>query len=72
MGDRLALSVAEAAQEIGCSPKLIRDLITRNEIPHVRLGRRVVLPRELLREWLERRASANGEVTLLAKRTSAR
>ena len=70
--DRLALSIAEAAQSLGCSTKLLRDLVGRGDVPFVRLGRRIVIPRQSLAEWLEERASTNDEVTVLAKRTSAR
>jgi excisionase family DNA binding protein len=65
VSDRLALSVAEAANELGCSERTVRSMVSRNEIPHVRLGRRVVLPTHLLRQWLEDRVlpspEGNGE-----------
>ena len=54
LGDRLALSIAEAAQAIGVSERHLRAVLP--EIPHFRVGRRVVIPVEPLREWLRQRA----------------
>jgi excisionase family DNA binding protein len=65
VSERLALSVPEAASELGCSERTVRSMVSRNEIPHVRIGRRVVLPTHLLRQWLEDRVlpspRGNGE-----------
>ncbi|MDP9404412.1 MAG: helix-turn-helix domain-containing protein [Actinomycetota bacterium] len=44
-GDRLAVSVEEAARLLGISRDLAYDLIARRELPSVRLGRRIVIPR---------------------------
>jgi excisionase family DNA binding protein len=46
----LALSVAEAAEAIGVSERHLRDFLC--EIPHVRLGTRVVIPVDRFRAWL--------------------
>ncbi len=54
--ERLALTIKEAADAIGVSERTLRDLLP--EIPHTRLHRRVVIPIELLREWLHSRARA--------------
>ena len=54
--ERLALTIKEAADAIGVSERTLRDLLP--EIPHARLHRRVVIPIELLREWLHSRAMA--------------
>ena len=49
----LALSVAEAAHEVRISERQLRTYLARNEGPSVcRLGRRVVVRREALDEWL--------------------
>lgn len=44
-GDRLAVSVEEAARLLGISRDLAYDLVARRELPSVRLGRRIVIPR---------------------------
>ena len=46
--ERLALSVEEAAELLGISRDLAYDLVARREIPSVRLGRRLVVPRRAL------------------------
>lgn len=56
--DRLAVSVEEAAALLGISRDLAYDLVRRNELPSVRLGRRVVVPRAQLAVLLARAASA--------------
>ncbi len=54
---RLGLSVAEAARAIGVSERHLRQCLP--EIPHLHVGRRVVIPTESFKEWL--RARAQGE-----------
>ena len=56
LADRLALSIEEAAKALGVSPRHVRGLMP--ELPHVRLGGRVVFPVEGLREWLQKEAKA--------------
>jgi excisionase family DNA binding protein len=47
-GHPLVLSVGEAAGMLGVSKSLVYDLITRGELPGLRLGRRVVVPTQAL------------------------
>ncbi len=54
LSDRLGLSVAEAAASLGVSERLMRTVLP--EIPHCRLGNRVVIPVSLLDEWLRKQA----------------
>ena len=53
LSERLALSIAEAAAAVGVSERLMRTLMP--EIPHCRIGNRVVIPVSLLAEWLRRK-----------------
>ena len=50
LAERLALSVPETATALGVSERHLRDLLP--EIPHTRLGGRVVIPVEQMRKWL--------------------
>jgi excisionase family DNA binding protein len=52
--ERLALSVEEAGVLLGISRDLAYDLVARGELPSVRLGRRLVVPRRALEETLAR------------------
>ena len=58
LSERLALSVEEAGSLLGISRDLAYDLVARRELPSVRLGRRLVVPRRALVEALDRLAAA--------------
>jgi excisionase family DNA binding protein len=51
-GERLALTVTEAAAVLGISRALAYELVARNELPSIRLGRRLVVPKVALLEML--------------------
>lgn len=56
----LAVSVTEAAVLLGISRALAYELVARGDLPSLRLGRRVVVPRQALvalvedPEWVHR------------------
>lgn len=50
---RLVLTVSEAAKHLGISRALAYELVARGELPHLRLGRRIVVPRRALEAMLE-------------------
>lgn len=50
---RLTLSVSEAARLLGVSRALAYELVARGELPSLRLGRRVVVPRKALERLLD-------------------
>src|ERR1035438_5402243 len=54
-------SVAALAAEIGLSERSTRNALRRGEIPHIRVGRRFILPKAAIAEWL-RTAGRNLEV----------
>lgn len=56
--DRLTLTVGEAAQVLGVSRSLAYELVARGELPSLRLGRRVVVPRQALQVLLAQAAGA--------------
>jgi excisionase family DNA binding protein len=45
---RLVVTVSEAAHLLGISRTHAYELVARGELPHVRLGRRIVIPRHAL------------------------
>jgi excisionase family DNA binding protein len=55
----LTLSVPEAAKLLGVSPDLVYDLVAVGELPALRLGRRIVVPRRALEELVEAASSVN-------------
>ena len=51
--ERLTLTVEEAARALGISRTLAYELVTRGELPSLRLGRRLVVPRRALEALLD-------------------
>jgi excisionase family DNA binding protein len=45
-------SVAALATDIGLSERSTRSALRRGEIPHIRVGRRFILPKSAIAEWL--------------------
>ena len=54
MAERLTLTVEEAAELLGVSRALGYELVARGEIPSLRLGRRIVVPRRAIEAMLDR------------------
>jgi len=52
----LLLTVSEAARLLGICRNTCYELIRQQRIPHVRLGRRVLVPRFGLEQWIAREA----------------
>ena len=46
--ERLVWSVEEAGRRLGISRAHAYELVARGELPHLRLGRRIVVPRYAL------------------------
>lgn len=65
-GESTYRSVAALAAEIGLSERSTRSALRRGEIPHIRVGRRFVLPRAAIAEWL--RSAGNAPSTAFATR----
>jgi excisionase family DNA binding protein len=65
----LLLDAAEAAKVLSLSRGKVCDLAARGEIPSIRVGRALRIPRDRLLEWIENRtsiASSQGPVRLPA------
>jgi len=53
-GGTLTMSVSEAAGVLGISRAFAYVLVARGELPSLRLGRRVVVPRRALEQLIEK------------------
>jgi excisionase family DNA binding protein len=53
--ERLTGSVREAAKEAGIGVNQAYEAVRRNEIPHIKLGRRILVLRKPWRKMLEGR-----------------
>ena len=59
--NRMAVSVAEAADLLGLSRPTVYQLTHRADFPAVRVGGRVHVPVDGLRAWLEQQAQNSRE-----------
>lgn len=50
------MGVEEAAACLGISRNLAYELVRRGRLPHIRLGRRILIPRDGLEIWIAREA----------------
>lgn len=53
----LTLTIPEAAEALGISPWLVRRAVRDGTLPHIQIGRRVLIPRKALDRWLTTSAS---------------
>jgi len=51
--ERLTLTVEEAAAALGISRSFAYEAVYRKEIPHVKIGRRILVPKAALQRMLE-------------------
>lgn len=58
--DRLTMTVPEVAETFGISRAHAYELVRLGRIPSLRLGRRLVVPKKALEEFLERACSLGG------------
>lgn len=49
---KLCLSAAEVSEMTGLSVSTIRTLTRRGEIPHIKVGRRILYPLTRIEDWL--------------------
>jgi len=54
MSEKLAYSIEEASQALGVSERTFRAMVAREQVRIVRLGRRVLVPADALRQLLEK------------------
>jgi excisionase family DNA binding protein len=52
-GGKLVLNVPEVAELLGMGTTATWEAVWRGEIPHIKVGRRVLVPRRALEEMLE-------------------
>lgn len=48
----MAMSVREAARALGLGRETVYEMVRQNQIPNVKVGRRVIIPRPALEAWL--------------------
>ncbi len=53
VAQRATYKVQEAAKVAGCGQKAIRDGVRDGRIPHLPLGRSILIPKNAFHEWLD-------------------
>ena len=53
MAQRLAFSIAEAAETVGLSERKMRQLLVEGKISSLKVGSRRIIPRRALEAWLD-------------------
>lgn len=56
--EKLTITVEEMAEVVGVSRPKAYELIHKEGFPTVRMGRRIVIPLDSLKRWLEEQAGA--------------
>jgi excisionase family DNA binding protein len=56
-------SVRALADDIGMCERSVRDALRRGEIPCIKIGKRYILPRAAIAEWLR---NAGGRLNVIA------
>ncbi len=64
MNERLTMSIAEAAAELGVCEKTVYTLTHRRDFPTIKIGRRTRVSREGLRAWVLTQQQNNTEVRI--------
>lgn len=62
MSETFTISVQEAAVHLGISERNAYYLTRRADFPTVRIGKRIRVSREGLREWVRKQEQCRGEV----------
>lgn len=62
MNERLTISVAEAAKQLGICTKSCYTLTHRADFPTIKIGRRTRISREGLAEWVRNQEQNRTEV----------
>ena len=67
--DQLLLTVPETAKLLRISRNLAYELVARGELPAVRLGRVIRIPRGALDDWIKESAARTTRKISLSERT---
>ena len=51
--EKLTMTVDELREAMGCGRRQAYDLVNRADFPKIRLGKRILIPRDALMRWLE-------------------
>lgn len=58
----LTLTVEETAEILGISRDLAYKAVNKDDIPNIRIGRRIIIPREKLSSWLKDKSDKTDKI----------
>ena len=50
--EKMAFSIRETAEAIGCHPNTVYELVAAGKIPSIKLGRKILISKLELSKWL--------------------
>ena len=62
MAEKLALTVQKTASVLGVSPPLVYELINRSDFPSFKVGKRRLIGKAALAEWIDKQARSGAEL----------
>lgn len=62
--DRLTICATELPEVLGIGRNTAYELVKRDDFPSIRIGRRIVIPVDALREWLKKEAKNGSGIKL--------
>ncbi len=54
--EKLTLTAKEAAESFGVSLPVMYEIVKRDDFPVIRVGRKVIIPIDRFREWVNRQS----------------
>lgn len=57
--EKYGMSTKEASKFIGCSAYTIRELARKKQIPHYRIGSRIMFSKQSLIKWINKQENRN-------------
>jgi len=69
---RLTMSVTEVCQEMGISKPTGYDLVNQTNFPSIRLGKKIIIPREAFENWLQESVASGLAFIPTSKKTELR
>jgi excisionase family DNA binding protein len=62
VSEKIALSVADTAELLSLSPPTVYELMRREDFPAFKLGKRTLVSRQGLDEWVQKQAAQSGSI----------
>lgn len=58
--EKLTMNVSDLQQALGIGRNQAYDLVNRDDFPKIRVGRKILIPRDAFLRWLEKQTESLG------------